>query len=296
MTGCHSLKNGNVMEKQNEIKVFEEQKVRTAWDAEQEKWYFSIIDVIEILTGSPRPRKYWNALKTKLKAEGSELSHKLGQLKMQSTDGKFYLTDVADTEQLFRLIQSIPSPKAEPFKLWLAKVASERLDEMQDPELSIDRALEQYLNLGYSENWINQRLKSIEIRKELTDEWKKRGLKGGVQFATLTDIITKAWSDKTTREYKILKGLKKENLRDNMTNTELILNMLAEASTKDISVATNPTDFKESKVVARQGGNVAKVARKELEAKTGKKVVTSLNAKTALQLNEGKKKKTKKKK
>ncbi|MBA3900999.1 MAG: Bro-N domain-containing protein [Bacteroidetes bacterium] len=270
------------MEKQNEIKIFEEQKVRTSWDAEQEKWYFSIIDVIEILTGSPRPRKYWNALKTKLKAEGSELSHKLGQLKMQSADGKFYLTDVADTEQLFRLIQSIPSPKAEPFKIWLAQVASERFDEMQDPELSIDRALEQYMKLGYSENWINQRLKSIEIRKELTDEWNKRGLKEGNQFATLTDIITKAWSDKTTKEYKILKGLKKENLRDNMTNTELILNMLAEASTKDISAATNPKDFEESKKVAKQGGNVAKVARKELEAKTGKKVVSALNAKNSL--------------
>ena len=215
---------------------------------------------------------------------------------MQSADGKFYLTDVADTEQLFRLIQSIPSPKAEPFELWLAQVASERLDEMQDPELSIDRALEQYMNLGYSENWINQRLKSIEIRKELTDEWKKRGLKEGVQFATLTDIITKAWSDKTTKEYKILKGLKKENLRDNMTNTELILNMLAEASTKDISAATNPKDFEESKKVAKQGGNVAKVARNELEAKTGKNVVTSLNAKTALQLNDDDKKKLKNKK
>jgi hypothetical protein len=198
---------------------------------------------------------------------------------MQSSDGTYYQTDVADTEQLFRLIQSIPSPKAEPFKLWLAQVAAERLDELQDPELSIDRALEQYLKLGYSENWINQRLKSIEIRKELTDEWKKRGLKEGLQFATLTDIITKAWSDKTTKEYKVLKGLKKENLRDNMTNTELILNMLAEASTKDISIATNPKDFEESKIVAKQGGNVANVARIELEAKTGKKVVSELNAK-----------------
>jgi hypothetical protein len=270
------------MNKETAIKIFEEKQVRSIWDTEQEKWYISIIDVIEILTGSPRPRKYWNALKTKLKAEGSELSHNVGQLKMQSADGKFYQTDVADTEQLFRLIQSIPSPKAEPFKLWLAQVASERLDEMQDPELSIDRALEQYLKLGYTENWINQRLKSIEIRKELTEEWKKRGLKEGTQFATLTDIITKAWSDKTTKEYKVLKGLKKENLRDNMTNTELILNMLAEASTKDISVATHPKDFEESKKVAKQGGNVAKVARKELEAKTGKKVVTSLNAKDVL--------------
>ena len=282
------------MEKQNEIKVFKDKQVRSIWDEEQEKWYFSIIDVIEILTGSPRPRKYWNALKTKLKAEGSQLSQNMGQLKMLSADGKYYLTDVADTEQLFRLIQSIPSPKAEPFKLWLAQVASERLDEMQDPELTIDRALQQYLNLGYSENWINQRLKSIEIRKELTNEWKKRGLKEGVQFATLTDIITKAWSDKTTKEYKILKGLKKENLRDNMTNTELILNMLAEASAKDISEAVEPKTFADSKKVAKQGGNIARNARKELEAKTGKKVVTPLNAKTALQLKESDKKKTKK--
>lgn len=266
------------MEKQNGIKIFEDQKVRTTWDTEQEKWYFSIIDVVAVLTESPRPRKYWNALKTKLNAEGSELSQKMGQLKMKSADGKFYKTDVADTEQLFRLIQSIPSPKAEPFKLWLAQVASERLDEMQDPELSIDRALEQYLKLGYSESWINQRLKSIEIRKELTDEWKNRGLKEGQQFATLTDIITKAWANKTTKEYKVFKGLKKENLRDNMTNTELILNMLAEASTKDISVAVEPKDFNESKKVAQQGGNVAKVALKELESKTGKKVVSELNA------------------
>jgi hypothetical protein len=270
------------MTKETAIKLFEEKQVRSIWDAEQEKWYISIVDVIEILTETDRPRKYWSDLKTKLKKEGSELSEKIGQLKMQSADGKFYNTDVADTEQLFRLIQSIPSPKAEPFKLWLAQVAAERLDEMQDPELSIDRALEQYLKLGYSENWINQRLKSIEIRKELTDEWKKRGLKEGVQFATLTDIITKAWSEKTTKEYKVLKGLKKENLRDNMTNTELILNMLAEASTKDISAATNPKDFEENKEVAKQGGNVAKVARLELEDKTGKKVVTSLNAKDTL--------------
>ena len=270
------------MTKETAIKLFEDKKVRTDWDAEQEKWYLSIIDVIEVLTGTDRPRKYWSDLKAKLNKEGSELSEKIGQLKMSAPDGKMRSTDVADTEQLFRLIQSIPSPKAEPFKLWLAKVASERLDEMQDPELSIDRALENYMNLGYSESWINQRLKSIEMRKELTDEWEKRGLKEGAQFASLTDIITKAWSDKTTKEYKILKGLKKENLRDNMTNTELILNMLAEASTKDISVATNPETFEESKTVAKQGGNVAKVALKELEAKTGKKVVTELNAKEAL--------------
>ncbi len=281
------------MKKQNEIKIFEDKKVRTFWDADQEKWYLSIIDVIEILTGTDRPRKYWSDLKAKLKKEGSQLSEKIGQLKMAAEDGKMRMTDVADTEQLFRLIQSIPSPKAEPFKLWLAKVAAERLDEMQDPELSIDRALEQYLQLGYSESWINQRLKSIEIRKELTDEWRKRGLKEGVQFATLTDIIIKAWSDKTTKEYKVLKGLKKENLRDNMTNTELILNMLAEASSKDISVAVNPIDFEASKKVAKQGGNVANVARKELEARTGKKVVTSLNAKSVLQLKEGKRKKKK---
>ena len=277
------------MKRENDIKVFEDKKVRTLWNVEQEKWYLSIVDVIAILTDSPNPRKYWSVLKTRLKAEGSQLATNCSQLKMKSADGKFYLTDVADTEQLFRLIQSIPSPKAEPFKLWLAQVAAERLDEMQDPELSIDRALEQYMNLGYSENWVNQRLKSIEIRKELTDEWKKRGLKEGVQFATLTDIITKAWSDRTTKEYKVLKGLKKENLRDNMTNTELILNMLAEASTKDISEAVQPKDFEESKKVAKQGGNVAKVARKELEAKTGKKVVSALNAKSVLNLPDKKK-------
>ena len=282
------------MKKKNEIKIFEDKKVRTVWDAENEKWYLSIIDVIEILTGTDRPRKYWSDLKTKLKKEGSELSEKIGHLKMAAEDGKMRMTDVADTEQLFRLIQTIPSPKAEPFKLWLARIAAERLDEIQDPELTIDRALKEYLQLGYSENWINQRLKSIEIRKELTDEWKKRGLKEGVQFATLTDIITKAWSDKTTKEYKILKGLKKENLRDNMTNTELILNMLAEASTKDISAAVNPEDFEASKKVAKQGGDVAKVARKELEKRTGKKVVTSLNAKSPLQLKEGKRIKNKK--
>jgi hypothetical protein len=274
--------------KQDTIKIFEDKKVRTVWDMEQEKWYFSVIDVIEVLTNSNRSRKYWNDLKNKLIKEGSKLSEKIGQLKIKSSDGKAYMTDVADAGQLFRLIQSIPSPKAEPFKLWLAKIAEERLDEMQDPELTIDRALEQYLQLGYSENWINQRLKSIEIRKELTDEWKSRGLEEGVQFATLTDIITQAWADKTTKEYKILKGLKKENLRDNMTNTELILNMLAEASTKDISQAHNPETFEESKKVARQGGNVAKVARKELEARTGKKVVTALNAKTTLQLKNDK--------
>lgn len=273
------------MKQQNAIQLFEDKKVRTIWDAEKEKWFISIVDVIAILTDSPNARKYWSVLKTRLKVEGSQLTTNCSQLKMQSADGKFYLTDVADTEQLFRLIQSIPSPKAEPFKLWLAQIAAERLDEMQDPELTIDRALEQYLQLGYSENWINQRLKSIEIRKELTDEWKKRGLIEGQQFATLTDIITKAWAGKTTKEYKVLKGLKKENLRDNMTNTELILNMLAEASTKDISQAVNPKDFEASKKVAAQGGHVAKVAMKELDAKTGKKVVTALNTKAILPEN-----------
>ena len=270
------------MKNKNEIKIFEDKKVRSLWDEENEKWQISIIDVVAVLTESVDPNAYWRKLKQRLKEEGNETVTNCHGLKMLAPDGKMRLTDVADTEQLFRLIQSIPSPKAEPFKLWLAKVAAERLDEMQDPELSIDRALEQYLNLGYSENWINQRLKSIEIRKELTDEWKKRGLKEGTQFATLTDIITKAWSDKTTKEYKILKGLKKENLRDNMTNTELILSMLAEASTKDISAAIEPKNFEASKKVAKQGGNVAKVALKELEARTGKKVVSALNAKKTL--------------
>lgn len=271
------------------LQLFENKKVRTLWDDTHEKWYFSIVDVIQILTDSPNPRKYWSVLKLRLNKEGSQLTTNCSQLKMPAADGKYYKTDVADSEQLFRLIQSIPSPKAEPFKMWLAQIASERLDELQDPELTIDRALAQYLQLGYSENWINQRLKSIEIRKELTDEWKNRGLKEGVQFAILTDIISKAWSDRTTKEYKILKGLKKENLRDNMTNTELILNMLAEASTKDISQAVNPDTFEESKKVAQQGGNVAKVALKELEAKTGKKVVSPLNANTILKLNNEKK-------
>ena len=262
-----------------DIKLFEHKEVRSVWDEEQEKWYFSIIDVIEVLTENSRPRKYWSDLKTKLKKEGSELSEKIGQLKMLSPDGKMRSTDVADVAQLLRLIQSIPSPKAEPFKLWLAQVGSERLDELQDPELTINRAMQDYLRLGYSENWINQRLKSIEIRKELTDEWKRVGVKEGQQFAVLTDIITKAWSGKTTKEYKQFKGLKKENLRDNMTNTELILNMLAEASTKDISQAVNPETFEENQKVAEQGGNVAKVALQELESKTGKKVVSDLSAK-----------------
>ena len=281
------------MKQQEAIQLFEEKKVRTLWDQEEEKWYFSIVDTVSVLTESIDPNAYWRKLKQRLKAEGNETGTNWHVWKMKAADGKMRLTDVADTEQLFRLIQSIPSPKAEPFKLWLAQIAAERLDEMQDPELTIDRALEQYMRLGYSENWINQRLKSIEIRKALTDEWKSRGLKEGVQFATLTDIISKAWSGNTTKEYKVLKGLKKENLRDNMTNTELILNMLAEASTKDISTATNPESFEENKKVAEQGGNVAKVAMTELESKTGKKVVTALNAKETFkqQIEEQKSKK-----
>lgn len=278
------------MKKQNQsLQLFGESKIRTLWDADQEKWYFSIVDTISVLTESVAPHAYWRKLKQRLKEEGNETVTNCHGLKMQASDGKMRMTDVADTEQLFRLIQSIPSPKAEPFKMWLAQIASERLDEMQDPELTIDRALEQYLQLGYSESWINQRLKSIEVRKELTDEWKKRGLNEGSQFAILTDIISKAWSNKTTKEYKVLKGLKKENLRDNMTNTELILNMLAEASTKDISQAVNPENFEQSKKVAQEGGNVAKVAMKELESKTGKKIVTSLNASAISNIQNGKK-------
>jgi hypothetical protein len=282
------------MSKQEAIKLFDDKTVRTLWNQDHEKWYFSIVDMIAVLTDSPNPQVYWRVLKKRLRDEGNETVTNCNGLKLKAADGKMRLTDVADTEQLFRLIQSIPSPKAEPFKVWLAQVAAERLDEMQDPELTIDRALEDYVRLGYSESWINQRLKSIEIRKELTDEWKKRGLSEGVQFATLTDIITKTWSGKTTKEYKILKGLKKENLRDNMTNTELILNMLAEASTKDISQVVKPNSFDESKEVAKQGGNVAQVALKELESKTGKKVVSATNANELLQAKPTKKLKNKK--
>jgi BRO family, N-terminal domain len=261
------------------IKLFESQKIRSHWDAEKEKWYFSIIDIIGVLTDSPNPRKYWSVLKTRLKQEGSKLTTNCSQLKMQSADGKLYLTDVADTEQLLRLIQSVPSPRAEPFKQWLAKVGYERIQETQDPEKTIDRAMENYLKLGYSKEWINQRLKSIEIRKELTDEWENRGVKKGPQFATLTDIITQAWSDKTVQEYKQFKDLKKESLRDNMTNLELVLNMLAEATTTEISKEKKPATFDESKVVAKQGGTIAGNTRREIEAKTGKKIVSSQNAK-----------------
>ena len=272
------------MVKQNAIKVFEEKKVRTLWDSETEEWYFSVVDVVAVLTDSPNPRKYWSVLKTRLKKEGSELATNCSQLKMLSSDGKYYKTDVATTQQLFRLIQSIPSPKAEPFKLWMAQVAKERLDQMQDPELSIKQAMEDYKRLGYSDNWINQRLKSIEIRKELTDEWKRRGLQEGVQFATLTDIIYQSWADKTAKEYKQFKGLKKENLRDNMTNKELVLNMLAELSTKEISEATQPETFDDHKDVAKRGGNIAREARLKLEEETGKPVISPLSAKDYLQI------------
>jgi hypothetical protein len=265
--------------KNTAIKLFEEKQVRSIWNEEEEKWYFSVIDIIQILTESERPRKYWSDLKTKLKKEGSELSEKIGQLKMQSADGKYYQTDIADTEQLFRLIQSVPSPKAEPFKLWIAKIARERIDEIEDPEIGIDRLMETYLRKGYSKEWINQRLKSVEVRKELTDEWDNRGVKKGQEYAILTDEITKAWSGLSVKEYKKHKDLKKENLRDNMTNLELVLNMLAEATTKEISKEKKPKTFEQNKIIAKQGGTIAGNTRKEIEEKTGKKVVSKLSAK-----------------
>ena len=267
------------MGKESAIKLFESKQVRTVWNEEDEKWYFAIVDVIAILTASERPRKYWNDLKTKLNKEGSELSAKIGQLKLPSSDGKMYMTDVADTEQLLRVIQTVPSPKAEPFKMWLAKVGYERIEETEDPEIGIERLMETYLKKGYSTAWINQRLKSIEVRKELTDEWDNKGVKKGQEYAILTDEITKAWAGKTVREYKKFKGLKKESLRDNMTNLELVLNMLAEATTTEISKEKKPKTFEENKKIANQGGTVAGNARKEIEAKSGKKIVTSLNAK-----------------
>ena len=278
------------MTKKEAIKIFEEKKVRTLWDDETEEWYFSIIDVIAVLTESDNPRKYWSVLKTRLRKEGNETATNCSQLKMPSLDGKMRLTDVATTEQLFRLIQSIPSPKAEPFKLWIAQIAKERLDQMQDPELSIEQAMMDYKRLGYSDSWINQRLKSIEIRKDLTDEWKKHNLQEGTQFATLTDIIYKTWAGKTAKEYKQFKGLKKENLRDNMTNTELVLNMLAEAATTDLSKEKDPKEFQEHANIAHQGGKVAQVAREQLESQLGHSVVSPLNAKTTLGLNKENKK------
>ncbi len=274
-------------DKKNSIKLFEEHKVRTSWNSEEEKWYFSVIDIVAILTESKDPTAYWRKLKQRLKAEGNETVTNCHGLKMVAPDGKMRLTDVLDTEGVLRLVQSIPSPKAEPFKLWLAKVGSERIDEMQDPEIAINRALQHYRNLGYSEAWINQRLKSIEVRKDLTDEWKRSGVKDN-QYGFLTDILTEAWSGMKTRQYKEHKGLKKENLRDNMSNMELVLNMLAEVSTTEISKGKNPQTLKENIDVAKEGGSVAKNARLEIESKTGNKIVTSQNAKYIKQIKDKK--------
>ena len=269
------------------IKLFEDKKIRTRYQATEEMWYFSVIDIIGVLTGSTIPKRYWSDLKKKLQKEGSQLYEKIVQLKFEASDGKQYASDCLSTENLLRLIQSIPSPKAEPFKVWLAKTGYERIEEIQDPEKSIDRAMENYLQLGYSKKWINQRLKSIEVRKELTDEWDERGVKKGQDYATLTDIITKAWSGKTVKNYKQHKSLKKENLRDNMTNLELVLNMLAEATTTEISKEKKPVTFDENKKITREGGTIAGNTRKAIEVKTGKKVVSGLNAK-ALKENKNK--------
>ena len=262
----------------DKLQLFENKVIRTAWDEEKEEWYFSIVDVVAVLTDSPNPQTYWRVMKKRLKDEGNETVTNCNALKMTAADGKKRLTDVATTEQLLRIIQSIPSPKAEPFKLWLAEVGRERIEETIDPEQAIDRALETYLKKGYTREWINQRLQAIQVRKELTDEWQDRGVKKGVEYAILTDEITRAWSGMTTRQYKKLKGLKKENLRDNMSTTEIILNMLAETSTKDISQASKPETFEENIEVARRGGNVAGIAKQALEAETGKPVITSQNA------------------
>lgn len=270
------------MVNKNSIKLFDGDKIRAVWNDEQEKWYFSVVDVVAVLTESKdfqTARKYWNKLKQRLKEEGFEPVTNCHQLKMPAADGKMRLTDVADTEQLLRIIQSVPSPKAEPFKTWLAKVGAERLDQMQDPELSIQQAMIDYKRLGYSDNWINQRLKSIEIRKDLTDQWKLHNVEEGVQYATLTDIIYQSWAGRTSKEYKQLKGLKKENLRDNMTNEELVLNMLAELSATSITKAKNPQTLDENKTCAKEGGDVARVAREQLESKTGRSVVSPLSAK-----------------
>jgi len=270
------------MTKETAIKLFEQKEVRSLWSDEDEKWYFSIIDIISILTDQPThqgARNYWKVLKSRLVKEGNETVTNCNRLKLLAEDGKMRLTDVADTEQLFRLIQSVPSPKAEPFKMWLAQVGRERIDEIEDPELGIDRLMETYLRKGYSKEWINQRLKSIEVRKELTDEWENRGVQKGQEFAILTDEITKAWSGFTTKQYKNLKDLKKENLRDHMTNLELVLNMLAEATTTEISKEKNPKTFADNKRIAKQGGTIAGNTRREIEAKTGKRIVTKQNAK-----------------
>lgn len=261
------------------VKLFGDKKVRTAWDEENEKWYFSIVDVIAVLTDSPNPQTYWRVMKKRLKDEGNESVTNCNGLKMRAADGKMRLTDVADTEQLLRIIQSIPSPKAEPLKIWLSQIGRERIDEIDDPEVAIDRALATYLKKGYSREWINQRLRTIEVRKELTDEWSERGVREGREFAILTDEITYAWSDMTTRQYKILKGLKKENLRDNMSNLELVLNMLAEATTTELSKTHTPEGFEESRKIAKRGGKIAGNTRKEIEADTGRPVITDKNAK-----------------
>jgi hypothetical protein len=275
------------MEKENSIKIFQNKEISTVWNSEEKDWYFSVVDIVSVLTDSENPRKYWSVLKTRLKAEGSEVTTNCSQLKMMSADGKMRMRDALNTQGILRLIQSVPSPKAEPFKLWLAKVGSDRLDEIADPEQAIDRAVEIYRQKGYSEGWINQRLKSIEIRKGLTDEWNRTGVQKGLEYAILTDEITRAWSGMNTREYKEYKNLKKENLRDNMTNLELVLNMLAEVSTTEISKVNDPKGLHENIVIARQGGKVAGDARNTLEKELGRSVVTSLNASTALELSEG---------
>jgi len=275
----------------NKVQIFENHPIRAVWDEDHEKWWFSVVDVVGVLTDSPNPRKYWSVLKTRLKEEGNETATNCSQLKMLMPDGKMRLTDVAGTEQILRIIQSVPSKKAEPFKMWLAKVGAERIDETTDPELSIGRAIQNYRRLGYSENWINQRIKSIEVRKSLTDEWDKSGVQQGKEYADLTDLMSRTWSGMTTREYKMFKGLKKENLRDNMTNTELVLNMLAEVAATDISIERQPANFDESATVAREGATAAKVAREQIEKSTGKPAVSSLNAKSGMMLGKRKSKK-----
>jgi hypothetical protein len=270
------------MSENNKIQVFEDKEIRKEWNAQEQDWYVSIVDVVEILTDQPThngARKYWSVLKTRMKKEGNELTTVCSQLKMKSADGKLYNTDVANTKGILRIIQSIPSPKAEPFKMWLAQLGKERMDEVADPEIAIDRAFQTYLRKGYSEKWINQRIKTMEVRKELTDEWQRSGVTKSEEFATLTDIMTKEWSGKTTREYRNFKGLKKENLRDHMTNMELVLNMLAEVSTTELSKDTDPIGMSESAKVAKEGGAVAKDARESYEKRSGKKIVSSLNAK-----------------
>ena len=266
------------MGQNDKIQLFEDKRIRTAWDKEKEEWFFSVVDVIAVLTDSKDPAAYWRKLKQRMREEGNETVTNCHGLKLKAADGKMRMTDVVDTQQLFRLIQSIPSPKAEPFKMWIANVAKQRLDQMQDPELSIDQAMYDYRRLGYSENWINQRIRSIEVRKALTDEWRRGGMNEGVQFATLTDIITRQWSDKSTREYKHYKGLRKENLRDNMTNIELALNTLAEASATELSKDKNPIGYKENADIAQKGGDVARAARDKLESQLGRSVISSAKA------------------